>query len=466
MKTIPITASIISSLLISSISTAQSGLKFDKIRVSGPASVELRQGEEAGIIIEDLGSSQNLSNYVNTTEDGWLVITGSHNDIIVTATTLAKIDISGSGKLETEGVFKTEDIELKVTGAGKMEMDLIATKVKCVISGSGKIELEGSADEMKVDISGSGKIDAEQFKVKSCTANISGSGKCLVDVTDELTANISGSGSVYYITKPTILNNNISGVGRVGDATTAVNDTTRIMFGKTKILIVDGDGTSVKLGFKDTTCCDEKVKSHWAGFEMGVNLLMNDEFSNTAPEGYDFLDQRPEKSIALNFNVADYEIDLYRKNIMLVTGIGFSVQNYRFNSDAYLAPDSSNVTSIGDPSFTLSKNKLVTGYINVPLLVEFNTSENPKKTFHIAVGVIGGVRVHTHLKLIEDSGENEVKHKIFDDFNVNPWRADATVRLGYRNFTVFGSYGLTHFFRDNKEPELHALTMGVRLVGW
>jgi len=467
MKTITITSSIIASLLITSISFAQSELKFDKIRITGPASVELRQGDAPGVVIEDLGTSQNISNYVSTTEDGWLVITGASDDILVTAGTLTRIDISGAGKLETEGTFKASEMDLRVTGAGMIEMDLVATNVNCVISGSGKIELEGSAEEMKVDISGAGKIDAENFKVKTCTANISGSGKCLVDVTDELTSNISGSGSVYYITKPTILNNNVSGVGRVGDAGTAVNDTTRIMFGKTKILIVDGDGTSVKLGFKDTTCCDpKKVKSHWAGFEMGVNLLMDDNFSNTSPEGYAFLDQRPEKSIALNFNVADYEVDLYRKNIMLVTGIGFSIQNYRFNSDAYLAPDSSNVTSIGDPSFTLSKNKLVTGYINVPLLLEFNTSENPKKSFHFAAGVIGGVRVHSHLKLIEDSGENEVKHKIFDDFNVNPWRVDATVRLGYRNFTVFGSYGLTTFFKDNKDPELHALTMGVRLVAW
>ncbi len=210
----------------------------------------------------------------------------------------------------------------------------------------------------------------------------------------------------------------------------------------------------------------KKLRAHWAGFEMGVNLLMNEDFSNKAPEGYDFLDQRPEKSIALNFNLADYEVNLLRKNIMLVTGIGFSIQNYRFNSDSYMAPDSSYVTAIGDPSFSLSKNKLVTSYINIPLLIEFNTSENPKKTFHFATGVIGGVRVHSHLKLVEDSGDNEVKHKIYDDFNVNPWRADATVRLGYRNFTVFGSYALTNFFRENKDPELHALTVGVRLIGW
>lgn len=105
---------------------------------------------------------------------------------------------------------------------------------------------------MKVDISGAGKIDAENFKVKTCTANISGSGKCLVDVTDELTSNISGSGSVYYISKPTVLNNNITGVGRIGDANTEVKDTTRITLGKTKILIIDDEGSTVRIGFKDT----------------------------------------------------------------------------------------------------------------------------------------------------------------------------------------------------------------------
>src|SRR4030095_6971796 len=130
------------------------------------------------------------------------------------------------------------------------------------------------------------------------------------------------------------------------------------------------------------------------------------------------------------------------------------------------APDSNAVAAIGSPTFSLNKNKLVTDFINVPLLVEFNTSMNKKKTFHFATGVIGGVKVASHLKLVEDSGENEVKNKIYDDFNVNPWRADATVRLGYRDFTVFGSYSLTSFFKSDKEPQLNTLTVGMRLVGW
>jgi|SRR5688572_21118457 len=445
---------------------AQSIQSFNKIRVASNASVILKQGEVLSIVLDE-ENSQDASRYFTINNDGWLVISGNPDeDIYVTVPSINKVEISGTGSLESEGTFNAPELELLIIGVGQVEMNIVSNYVKAVISGAGKIEFAGTADSIDIDISGSGKIDAENLKVRKCSANISGSGKCLVDVTEELNTNISGSGSVYYATPPAIINNNVSGSGKVGDIYTAGTDTTRITLGKTKILIVDEEGKDVRFSFKDGFSTSDKVKSHWAGFELGVNLLMNDDFSNNAPEGYDFLDQRPEKSIAVHFNLADYEVQLYRRHIMLVTGIGFTINNYRFNSDSYLAPDSSNVTAIGGPAFTLSKNKLVTDYINIPLLIEFNTSENKKRTFHFATGVIGGIKVASHLKLVEDSGDNEVKNKIYDDFNVNPWRADATVRLGYRNFTVFGSYGLTSFFKTDKDPELHTLTVGLRLVGW
>ena len=453
--------------LFATSSFAQTGLTFDKIRVSGPASVELRQGEVAGISIEGDNTTQNLRTISNTTEDGWLVISGSADDIVVTANKLTKIDISGSGKLESEGVFNTDEVELKVTGAGKMDLNLVAQKVKCVISGAGKIELEGSANAMQVDISGAGKIDAENFKVKTCTANISGSGKCLVDVSDELTSNISGSGSVYYITKPANLNNNVSGAGRVADANVEVKDTTRISLGSKKILIIDGDGSSVRIGFKDSVKTEpEEIKSHWAGFEMGVNMLMNDDFSTTPPAGYEFLEPRIEKSIAINFNLIDYELKLYRRNIMLVTGLGYSINNFRFKSDQYLAPNANTVTGVGDSLVNLTKNKLVVNYINVPLLLEFNTGKNPNRNFHFATGVIGGLRVASHVKLVQEINGDESKKKVYDDFNLNPFRCDATVRMGYGKFTVFASYGLVGIFKDGEGPEMYPFTAGVKFIGW
>jgi len=157
---------------------------------------------------------------------------------------------------------------------------------------------------------------------------------------------------------------------------------------------------------------------------------------------------------------------LYRKNIMLVTGLGFTINNYRFDSQAYLIPGVDSVTSEIDPNATVKKNKLVAQYLTVPLLIEFNTSQNPKKTFHFAFGMIGGIKLASHGKLIKEANGDEVKSKYYDQYNLNPWRYDATVRLGYRGFTVFGSYNMAGLFENNKSPELYPLTVGLKLVGW
>jgi len=441
--------------------TAQTEETFNKIRISSGASVEIRQGETPSISREDNSGGEP---WYNLSNDGWLTVTGSqHDEIVITVKDLEKVIIAGSGKVESKGVIKTDNLELSVSGIGKIEMDVECKSIKCDISGAGKIELEGTGDQMIVDISGSGKIDAGKFKVKNCTANISGSGKCFVDVTDELTSNISGIGSVNYVTRPAIVNSSSTGVGHVGQADSEHSDTTRITLGNKHILIIEPDNEVndiLKLERSD------KLKAHWAGFELGVNMLVDKDFSTTPPAGYDYLDPKIEKSIAVNFNVADWEFNLsHDKRAMMLTGIGFSINNYRFKSDAFLIPDADSLTASFDGS-VYKKNKLMVQYLTVPLLFEFNTSTNPKRTFHFTTGVIGGLRIGSHQKLVKETGSDNYTVKTFDDFNLNPFKADATVRLGYGNFTVFGTYSLIGLFRDKKGPEMFPVTAGIRLVGW
>jgi hypothetical protein len=453
-------------ILVSSTAYAQNLLLFNKIKLAAQSIVEVSQGEAAAINLQGAVPG-NATSYYHITNDGWLIIDGNPDQkIAVTAPSLKMIEISGNGKLTLEA-FKADSITLLLSGIGKMELNLSAVMVNAIISGAGKIELSGSAEEMVIDISGAGKIDGENFKVKKCTANISGSGKSLIDVSDELTSNISGSGSIYYVKAPLKIYNNVTGIGKIGDANTNSRDTTKIMIGKRKILIIDGDNRNVRLSFKDSTHSikDKKVKSHWAGFELGINTLVDKDFSSNLPGRYDYLNLREEKSIAVNFNLVDYQLKLYRRNIMLVTGLGFSYNNYRFKSDSYLAPNVNQLSAITD-SLNLKKNKLVVSYVNVPLLIEFNTSSSPKKTVHLATGVIAGVKIDSHVKVIREIGNNETKSKIYDDFNLNPFRLDATVRLGFRNMTIFGSYGLVSLFKENKGPEISPLTVGLRLIGW
>ena len=94
-------------------------------------------------------------------------------------------------------------------------MNTDAEDVTIDISGSGTVVLEGKGDDGDIEISGSGTLYAEDFSTHTFQIEISGSGKCEVNVSQTLDADISGSGSVYYKGNPEKVRSNISGSGRV-----------------------------------------------------------------------------------------------------------------------------------------------------------------------------------------------------------------------------------------------------------
>ena len=95
-----------------------------------------------------------------------------------------------------------------------------------------------------------------------------------------------------------------------------------------------------------------------------------------------------------------------------------------------------------------------------------NKRENYRKAFHISTGVLLAYKIGSHTKKVFSVDGNKKKEKEFDDFNIDPLRYDATVRVGYRNFTVFANYALSDLFKNNRGPELHPWAFGVSLTAW
>lgn len=81
-------------------------------------------------------------------------------------------------------------------------------------------------------------------------------------------------------------------------------------------------------------------------------------------------------------------------------------------------------------------------------------------------GVLFAYTLGSHTKQVYEEGGNKNKIKEHDDFNINPFRTDLTLRVGYREVTVFANYALTHLFKSKEGPELPPWTMGVSLAGW
>lgn len=137
--------------------------------------------------------------------------------IYITMPVITELQISGSGDIFGENIFITDDIDLRVSGSGNMDLALEADDINATISGSGDIRLEGTADDLNIQVAGSGDVFAFDLAASSADVNIRGSGDVEVFLSSALDVRISGSGDVFYKGNP-LIDSRISGSGRIIDA--------------------------------------------------------------------------------------------------------------------------------------------------------------------------------------------------------------------------------------------------------
>ncbi|HLO80984.1 MAG TPA: outer membrane beta-barrel protein [Chitinophagaceae bacterium] len=116
------------------------------------------------------------------------------------------------------------------------------------------------------------------------------------------------------------------------------------------------------------------------------------------------------------------------------------------------------------------KYKLQTGYLEVP--VEFRYSSNPANMnsgFKAALGVKVGtiLDAKTKAKVDKDAqGDGGYVYKVKDKNFFNSYRMVATLRLGYGNFTAFGTYTLSEVFKEGQGPlGIRPWSVGLTLSG-
>lgn len=196
---------------------------FDGISLRTSATVYVTQGSALSVEME--GDAEDLEKIkievegdrlqIKNRKDNWNWNSNSDIKVYVTVSALNYISVSGSGNLIGKGTFKSDEMKASVSGSGDIEFDVDIDELTVKISGSGSVELTGNAGEVEVGISGSGKLDAEDMIANICDISISGSGKCRVNVKEEIESHISGSGSIYYKGDPKRVNNNSSGSGSI-----------------------------------------------------------------------------------------------------------------------------------------------------------------------------------------------------------------------------------------------------------
>ncbi|MCJ7448121.1 MAG: outer membrane beta-barrel protein [Bacteroidales bacterium] len=193
-----------------------------------------------------------------------------------------------------------------------------------------------------------------------------------------------------------------------------------------------------------------RFKGHWAGIEFGFNNYTHIPYDATLPDDISYMKLHSGKSHCFNISFSQISLGITR-NFGLVTGLGLNWNNYIFtnNNNIEVGVDGNIVELIPADGVILKKSKFSTLYLNVPAILEVQLPTGEGHRLNIGAGVIGGIKLGSHTKMIFDDGQ---KLKSDDDLNLSLLRGGVTARIGYENFMIYGTYYLTPWFKDQLGP--------------
>ena len=241
------------------------------------------------------------------------------------------------------------------------------------------------------------------------------------------------------------------------------SDTTRIELKNSYITIVSKSEADKEDDDDDNDWDPKYALTWWNGVDVGVNGILNKDYglSLSQDPANGMLEPEYGRSRYIAFNMAQVKGRIVKDYVGIVTGLTFQIYNWKFSGSDQLdfAGDSMGLAPTGDKN--VNKNKLRASYIGVPVMLEFNTSLDPDKSFHITAGVVGKVRIENMYKQKFSLDGNDNKTSLKGDLGLNRWAADAMLRIGYKKLTVFGQVGLLPLFDNDNTQDVYPFAVGL-----
>ena len=199
--------------------------QFHSVDLRSLGRVILASGPEQKVEVE---AEEDLQPRVRTEVQGGVLVVGLRwwlgallrvselGEVVVRVTVpeLREVRLSGAGQVRSEEALQVGDLDLRLSGAGRVALELAARRVDTRLSGAGAVELSGTAEELEIRLSGAGAVQAEDLQTRKVHIRASGAGECRVQASEVLEVELSGAGSVRYLGKPRI-ESRITGVGRL-----------------------------------------------------------------------------------------------------------------------------------------------------------------------------------------------------------------------------------------------------------
>ncbi|HEX2532293.1 MAG TPA: head GIN domain-containing protein, partial [Chitinophagaceae bacterium] len=178
---------------------------FTALKASGVYELKLVQGPGEGVKIE---ADENLQELFEVKNDGsQLVIsmkemknknlkTKNKMRVYVTFKTLKSMELSTVGNVTTDNTLNFDDLDLRTTSVGNVNLKLTAEKLSLENKSVGDVSLSGTASDVVVRNNGVGSLHAASFVVQTMDIDNSGVGSAEVNAEKSLKVKDSFLGKV------------------------------------------------------------------------------------------------------------------------------------------------------------------------------------------------------------------------------------------------------------------------------
>lgn len=193
---------------------------FNAIKAAEAIDVYLKKGDKESVRVEVSGTD--LSNVITEVSGSNLKIhmaSGTFRKTnvkaYVTYVDIERISASSASNVFSEETIKTNSMDISVSSAATVELNLIAEKIIADVSSAGDIVLEGRAKMLDVEASSAGDIDAYRLESEEVRARASSAGSIKITASKSLDARASSGGDVRYRGNPLKTNTDSSSGGSV-----------------------------------------------------------------------------------------------------------------------------------------------------------------------------------------------------------------------------------------------------------
>jgi len=200
----------------------------------------------------------------------------------------------------------------------------------------------------------------------------------------------------------------------------------------------------------------------WSGIGVNANGFMNTNKQLASTTELSFLTLDPSKSIGFQLNFAEKRFPIIKDYLGVVTGLGINWNRYAIKGDYdfSIVNDTLVATSTG---VNYSKNILSSTYLQAPLLLQISTSKDAHQAWNISAGIVGGIRVDARQMQKWEADGKKNKDKTKDDFQFNPFQASLMATVGYGDWSLYMTYGLSDVFNEGSAPKVRGVNAGILL---